>query len=252
MARKYDNPAKQTWRGWAWNQLQRRGVVAGSTVLVLAGDNAMDLAWAEKRGIHAIGVDFKNEFVKTYRRNGGIGICDNAHSQLFALKPDAVILDFTGGVTPKSLAFLRDCSRGCVAVIANFRRGQDTGYNPAGIEWIEKHRGRGALTKLVFNRMVELINDKNVDGDIHDAIISSLEDGSDEFILAMKEAYKPSYYSYKSQESKHSAYYDSIAISHPNPSVLKEIRDSTWCSDLGSKRKAAAAKALLTMRRNRN
>ena len=246
---KYNNPTKATWRGWAWNQMKKR-LPPGSRVLVLAGNSAGDLKWGQRHGFECVAIDVDQKCVDYWRKVGGIAVRDDLHSQVRALQPRGVIADMTGGIRGETVGMLFDAALICDAVVANLRRGQDKGIRHHNgtvvnhlanrrkrIELVAKHRG-----KIAFTYLAKLIAEDFLSTEFDESAFESIGDIT-----------KPSFYSYKSQESKRSAYYDSVALSTSSFELSLEQRELMSSGiDQQSKRKAAAAKALLTMQRSLN
>jgi hypothetical protein len=254
MGEVYDNATKDSWRGWAWNQLETRlgksYAYAPKKVCVLAGDIAGDLPHAVKRNIDCVAVDTSQNCVRRFRENGGVATNDGLHNQIIALQPDGIIADLVSGVTVNSCRMMIDATGVCDAVIFNLLRGRDKGMGEADLmmpsfygrekrlEYVGKHRGR---LLLLFAG----------------AVISEMwlgtEKGSrfvpDELFNYMK----PSFYSYRSVDS--GQYFDSVAVTTKDFRLgggKAEMDRLRTYAPVDSRRKAAAAKALLTSRRQRN
>jgi hypothetical protein len=248
MAEKYNNPTKDTWRGWAWNQIADRKVMPGETVMVLCGDGAFDYEVGRKKGFNVVGVDVAKHCVNIARNKGGVAICDTLQNQIVTIKPKAVIADMLGGCTSDTLATLFDAIGLCDVVVANLLRGRDRGIQelPGCIPSykgrvksmvpIGRHRGRISLVYLLT-----LMHQPTKDSPPVRRI------PWEEF-----ESFKPSYYTYKSKDSK-KLHYDSLAITTRHIGI-RNYDDQKLLSTIpkSSRRKAAAAKALLTMQRERN
>jgi len=251
MAEKYDNPTKDTWRGWAWNQISERMGKSYSyrpkTVCVLAGSIAADLRCAAKHNVNCVGVDFDSDCVACFRDSGGVAVQDSLQNQIFAMQPNGVIADLLCGCTPGAGSMLLDSIAASEAVVFNFLRGRDKGIQrfpsevpdytkrqPCAVE-VGKHRGRIAISIAG-----KLINELYYGASREDYFVPD----------KIWDKLRPSYYSYKSKDG--GQFFDSVAVS---------------CGDFGltdsgkkffrmqapekSKRKAAAAKALMTMARNK-
>jgi hypothetical protein len=262
MAEKYDNPTKETWRGWAWNEIARRGVMPGENVMVLCGEHGGDIDHARRRGLNVIGVDVNQGCVENFRTKGGIAVRDKLHRQVILQKPSALIADMLGGLTPSSFADVILLSPILTALVWNGLRGRDEGIGQiaeanhgkavpvykngrfAGKTLIERHRGKiGFVSYCCWVGQFMCESDGN-----------SVED---RFIDEVAKIARPSYYTYRTTESENATiYYDSLAMtmfdtrSRMLESTSIDLVDSLRCKK--SRRKAAAAKALLTMRRNRN
>lgn len=246
---KYSNPTKSTWRGWSWNQVTRRAgksyVHSKKTVCVLAGDSAGDASHAEKHKVRCVAIDYSIGNVMTYRKSGGVAIQDSLHNQLLALAPDSLIADFVNGITVENIGTMLDSVCVCDAVVFNFLRGRDPlgGKLAACADAVVpnydgrrslsvtcgKHRGRLATMLLAWTcaEMWYGIDreERFIPGDLFQKM-------------------KPSFYSYKSTDS--GQYFDSVALTTKDFRI-EESRD--WVTSLAppsSKRKAAAAKAVLT------
>lgn len=246
MAGKYDNPTKQTWRGWAWNQVHRR-VSPGSTVLCLAGDGGFDLEPGKKKGLVPVGIDRIQQNVRVFRRQGGVAICDDIHHQLFAMRPDAAILDFMGGLTDKNRKIIWDAFRICHCVVVNLMRGRDDVKTWRNARCQEKNRGKMCGLETAANIIRAAYDDDRTANEtwlyIDDCLQSSR--ASETLALSVLDTLEPAYYSYRSKDCRSAIYYDSVALTN-------QIRWDCFSTRPQSVRKAAAAKALLTMRRSKN
>lgn len=249
MAEKYNNPTKETWRGWAWNQIRSRGVLPGETVMVLCGEGGYDFEIARRKGYSVIGVDINSKCVDSFRAKGGIAVCDSLKDQLITIRPKALIADMLGGATSSTLGMLIDATAICDVVVFNLLRGRDNGIcempgsipkfsgRQKSLTEIGKHRGKIATTYLLWHYADEM--------------------GFGRFIPnSLFEATKPDFHSYRSKDSRN-LYYDSGALTTRKCTAIKngEACDLSVLSNFASRssnRKAAAAKALLTMRRRSN
>lgn len=266
---KYDNPTKQTWRGWAWNQLQSR-IPKQSTVMVLAGDAAADLEHARRRKFKCVAVDVDMKCVDTFRAAGGVAVQDKIHRQLMLINPDAAILDMLGGITPESWGNVMVSAQSCRAVVWNGLRGRDIGAGTtarrlASQKCPDYSTGRLSLTdyglhrgKLAFSALVGfywMATNKRI-GELFVSASNYRGPAAIEvpqwFELEMASILRPAYSSYRSKDSNQ--YFDSIAWTnlcgmreHLIGNGWGNLANTKKCNK--SKRKAAAAKALLTMGR---
>lgn len=263
----FDNDTKLCWRGWAWNQIAKR-VRPGGVVVVLAGECAMDLPKARKHGFECVGVDIDGECVDTFREAGGVAVQDVLHRQLLAIRPDGVIADMMGGVTENGWnSFVSASVCGASGVVWNGLRGRDSGIGKFAdlnrefrvpefstgrprLVQIEKHRGKIIWLNWCLNSWL-IVNGSQSDwiggGGPKTVDISGF---SDKFILELSKIGRPEYFSYRSKDS--GQFFDSVAFSClPGfRTNVVELANSYRCQR--SRRKAAAAKALLTRRRARN
>jgi hypothetical protein len=246
--RKYSNPVKSTWRGWSWNQVTQRSGKSYShsrkTVCVLAGDSAGDAIHAERHGVKCVAIDYDIGNVRTYRANGGAAIQDSLKNQLLAMAPDCVIADFVNGITFENLAIMIDSVAICDSVVFNFLRGRD----PIGGVMA---RSRAVVPNYIGRRKVDETTGK------HRGKLAALFigwacaemwygiDREERFIPGeIFEKMRPSFYSYKSQDS--GQYFDSIAITTKDFRIVESKEWVASLAPLASRRKAAAAKAVLT------
>lgn len=259
---RYNNATKATWRGWAWNQVAAR-VPRGSTVMVLCGDTAADEEAARKRGLYCVGVDRNEDCVVNFRDNGGIAVKDCISNQLIHQRPDAVILDFLGGLTPVSVSIFSLATLTCKAVAANFLRGRDTlgkqlsdTYGGMKLHSYVKdrptvvncgrHRGKVMYCTFLHNLVDQAWARRK--------ILSEVEEAN--FVKKFACKYRPCFYSYESKDSK-GLHYDSIVITSGLVSdetvagLEKASRMFTTKKGIESRRKAAACKAVLTMRKKK-
>jgi len=249
---RYSNATKATWRGWAWNQVASR-VPRGSTVMVLCGDTAADEFEARKRGLYCIGVDVKQDCIEAFRESGGIAVKDKVHRQIGMIKPEAVILDFMGGITPMSYGTCMYAAITCRCIVANFLRGRDRQGSDIcdavgdcmTVEYVKnrvkhtrinRHRGKA----FWFNEWTNCANSHG--------IVKTEE--VQEVCNKMLRQMKPCFYSYPSKDSP-GLYYDSFAVSSELLSTSEGIQWADIRRVKASKRKAAAAKALLTMKKQK-
>lgn len=250
---RYANATKATWRGWAWNQLASRMgksyKYSPKRVIVLAGDSSGDMPHAFKHRVECIAVDSKTNCVEKWRDDGGVGVCDSLKNQVCAIQPSGVIGDFVCGVTPDGAALLVDCMAICDAVVFNFLRGRDRGIRSFDgdiphyfdrkmlREPIGNHRGKiaviGAAMLLGENCGLIEQGDKFVPQSIFDKL-------------------RPSFYSYKSKDG--GQFFDSVAVTTKG-FILSSIHDKEAVrrvAPVSSRRKAAAAKAVLTAKRKKD
>jgi len=252
---KYANATKDTWRGWAWNQIESRigrsKHYAPKTVCVLAGDCAGDLPHAKKRGFECVGVDINENCVKTFRESGGIAVNGSLHFQAVAIQPDAVIADMLGGLTPKNLSVLIDCSVASKAVVINLLRGRDKGmrrfpeicktadYSTGRKKDIQvgNHRGCAIVMLLAQSCARDFGSEENLDN------------GFTYIPQWIVQKFKPCFYSYKSKDGNQ--WFDSVAITTAWLGANMEMRDiAKETVPKKQLQRAAAVKALITTRRN--
>jgi hypothetical protein len=259
---KYNNATKQTWRGWAWNRVAEK-LIPGQKVMVLVGDGSFDLSVGISKGFEVIGVDLQPDNVSKFRSLGGVAILDTIENQLYSFKPDAVIFDYTGGITKDRMRAVSDACRFCSVVVANFLRGRD----PLAVSLSrdlrpivsdgEKHRGRiaAAFTALdLSRRLFEGIDGLDDDrylymSDIRQDAIKGDGQKAIEFCMEMLRLHSPCYYSYRSKDSNQQ--FDSVCMSMP-ATVVAGVRPTVRADNLKSNRLAAAAKAVATKRREMN
>lgn len=260
---KYENQTKDVWRGWAWNQIEERCHDV-ERVMVLAGDSAQDIKHAERRGIQCIGVDTSAKFVGEFRKNGGVATKDSIENQLYLHTPDGVILDMTGGVAESTSELLSIASFSSRLVVWNGLRGRDV------------LGGKVANSKLGFARRLD-IDRKHRGAIAFDLWFSNIythgfmfryeqdrgpadEHTSRLIFHALMLRCKPCFYSYRSKDS--GQWFDSVAFTSPcsymgwgkennqSNQARKDIGSLMDAAEIptGSKRKAAAAKAIMTMK----
>lgn len=283
---KYDNDTKRTWRGWAWNQVSDR-VPKGSLVGVLCGDIAADSEVSKQKQLRIVGFDLSPCAVDTFRSKGSVAVCDDIGRQLNYIPMDGIILDELGGVSENSLGRFSVAMMRCKAVVANYLRGRDPfgAKNGALVSDLEipvigkdrrrvlrkvgKHRGAiaFALTKCVG---VADVIQWGLDDDFYHRLkieeklqCNGYAESLKEAVPICAESYKPQFYSYQSKDS--SQFFDSVAATGAGEGVPKWVgllnRLAAYRANKGnlqskaylkkqtsSKRKAAAAKAVLTMK----
>jgi hypothetical protein len=267
----YDNATKDTWRGWAWNQIQSR-VNPGSLVLCLCGDGGFDVSHANRRGFKVVGVDVQGTCVNKFREVGGIAVHDSFKNMVGALRPKGAVFDAMGGFTVNS--FFDHATHLWVldGFVWNGLRGRDREARfPDGLKRLpsykdgrksyvplDRHRGKQVFMYMVWvthavgwcvkefgDANLEHLNSKSVRQEIGFSFVASSED----LVEAVGWHMRPSYYSYKSKDSgKASLYFDSVALNGSGWIKSPEMVEL----NSKSRRKAAAAKALLTMQRQRN
>lgn len=222
---KFDNATKETWRGWAWNQLEKR-LPPGSLVVVLAGECAGDAPHAEKRGLRVVGVDTNMDCVRAFRKAGGVAIQGDVSKVVALLKPDALIADMLGGMTCHSMQpfyYARD-SR---AIVWNGLRGRDTHGGRVAAKYSlemvpEARNGRCRKTqiglhrgKLMFLQLLkwewETYLVERRPGDL--ATIRHIRNNVPEWFLDIQtRRMMPEYSSYRSPDGSGITYFDSIAV----------------------------------------
>lgn len=253
---KYQNATKDTWRGWAWNQIEARVGKSRSydkkLVCVLAGESAGDMPHAERRNFDCIAIDKNIDCVKTYRDKGGVAVQGDLVSQVLCHEPHAVIADMLGGATRKNIAGMLDLAICSKAVVLNLLRGRDKGMSELESQYlipdfssgrkqvvpIGKHRGAMAcfVVALAVAKEFKLVRED--------------EDGNTRLNGKVLEAFRPAFYSYKSKNG--GQVFDSVAISTdwleadmPMHDVAKKMVSKQ------QRNRAAAAKAILTMKNRR-
>lgn len=254
---KYDNGTKQTWRGWAWNQIASR-TKKNDLVMVLCGDSAADVPHAKKRDLRCVGVDIVEENVAKFRKAGGVAVHGKLHTTAFSMKPNAIIADMLGGLTERSAQTPLTLSHFCDAFVWNGLRGRDPiGGELSSIssglpipsfrngrmrfEEVGKHRGKILYAGIIssFWHVYEhgvAPSDDDFDG------TAAIPDW---FIRQVAKVHKPVFYSYRSKDG--GQYFDSMAISgHKKQKLWPELASNNRTSK--AKRRSAAAKAILTMR----
>jgi len=273
----YDNGTKETWRGWAWNQVASR-CIAGSAVGVLCGGIAADYEVSRKKGFTVIGVDTQEECVNTFRKKGGVAIKDDILSQMKFSKFEAIILDELGGLTKNSMYRFSRSGYQCQCIVANYLRGRDplavemqkhlNGFTvpvklkDRSVERIEVNKHRGVLA-WVWNR-APAVADIMAGLEEEEWGLFTLEEllGCSDYRPSFQEAIdyvagkeNPKFYSYKSKDS--GQYFDSVAFTGSGEGLPDQSSLSfseAWQKRHGlkthakSKRLAAAAKAVMTKR----
>lgn len=122
---RYSNNTKSTWRGWAWNRISEN-VPKGGSVLVLCGDGAFDTNEASRRGFNAHGFDLDNKKVQLFRDQGHIAYCTPVGFGSVAVRGDAAILDWTSGMTNRTLEETVSVIRSGISfLVVNFLRGRE-------------------------------------------------------------------------------------------------------------------------------
>jgi len=257
----YDNATKESARCWCWNQVCQR-VPKGSTVMVLIGDTDAELRESQKRGMVAIGVDRNNDCVKMFRKSGGVAINDDFLVQMKNIKPDAVILDGVSGYTKYAREFVAAASHYTRAIVWNGLRGRDS-HSKEGKEIYESFeirvfkKGRAVAKRQPgIHRAMLLYASyfyEEIAG-IHEycniSYPKEIETECGEFLYCVATmgeeimySNKPEFMTYRSKDS--GQYFDSGAWSTMLPiGRLDNSRHGTKASV----RKAAAAKAVVTMR----
>jgi hypothetical protein len=265
----YDNGTKEAWRGWAWNQVASR-VAPGSTVIAMCGDSGKDSEVARKKGFQCVGIDLVQQHVDTFRESGGVAVCDKLHRQLWALKPDAAILDMLGGLTTRSFVDPYCASLGCKAVVWNGLRGRDAGVGSLSRQlesnkftFLDFSSGRGV--RRIFGKhrghlaffLITQIGLCTYEGkhfiDSNGRLAFPPVHVKQWHLDMLARELRPAFNSYKSKDS--GQYFDSIAWSNPSGLARDfsngiQLANSDVCNQ--SRRKSAAAKAVLTKRRAMN
>jgi hypothetical protein len=235
--------------------------------MVLAGDSALDIDFARKRGFECVAVDVSQACVEKFRSKGGVAVNDKIHRQLINIKPDAVILDMLGGLTSASWATTVAAAMVCKAVVWNGLRARDLGAGRVsekiGECWIPDYTsGRRKTTKIGnhrgkmgFSALLQMHWDVYCGRPamrIGEGI--GLQVGSiipAEVVEAIASDLRPAFYSYRSKDSYNGQYFDSCAWTNmagvSDGMQGARLDNSRRCKS--SRRKSAAAKALLTMRR---
>lgn len=247
MAEMYDNPTKETWRGWAWNQIAAR-INPGSLVMTLCGQSDADAKCAIKRGFRVVGVDVNQKGVDAYRKAGHVAVCDKLHRQVFCIKPDAVIFDMLGGATKLSMGDPIQLSLFTRAAVWNGLRGRDIKVPTPTKQLLipDYTTGRKLRTSVGIHRgKLAWVHWAGV------VLAYAKVPLSEDYVNMLGELSRPAFQSYKSKDG--GQYFDSVAWTTSQLTVdpkLVGLNDSKRCNE--SKRKAAAAKALLTMQRRKN
>lgn len=257
----YDNATKDTWRGFVWNQVAdrlKRCPGAQQRVCVLAGDIAADREHATKRKLECVAVDCNLSAVKTFRKAGGVAVQDQLQNQLLALQPSAVIADLVSGLDFRVFRMFVTAQLLCDVVVFNLLRGRDKGMGEYArdianvglrvpevtgrrVRWVPvgKHRGRMLFAQGMRLTAKTVMSWQGMSLEAADAYL-------EKFCVAMS----PRFYSYQSKDS--SQYFDTVVVT---TQCLSKYNDSESrnllraCAPKVSRRRAAAAKALLTMRK---
>lgn len=271
---KYKNRTKKLWRRWAWNEMGRR-LPPGSSVMVYAGDSAMDYQEGLRRGFEVHAVDIVEENVKKFREEGGIATTDKFHRQQLAGPTDGAIIDALGGITDDSFRTpVGAANLFCKVIAWNGLRGRDpdavrltedkgdfTFYDftnpdkPRLTNANDKHRGKKAWLLMACHNYSIMAN-----GCFEDRLGLGIQVYNRDIIRTFSLMTKPAFYSYQSEDSNQ--IFDSVVFRsfHGGVDELRSIHKSTW--DISqckrqktlkkSKQRAAARKAVATARRNSN
>lgn len=262
----YDNATKETWRGFAWNQVSERlKRVPGSQqrVCVLAGDIAADRECATKRGLECVAVDCNLSAVKNYRRAGGVAIQDRLKNQILTLQPHALIADLVSGITPEVVSMYWSALGLCDVVVFNLLRGRDKGigdraqelaeanvqvpeYTGRHASWspIGKHRGRLLYIMGVAAQIDAYCKLKNISPTGVECVSAA-----NRVTNRIADEMRPRFYSYRSVDS--GQYFDTVVVTaynnskHADKLVREQIRNM---APKKSRQRTAAARAVLTRR----
>ena len=260
---RYDNPTKATWRGWAWNQIQQRSPKR-SLVMCLCGDAAKDLPYARKRRLRCVGVDVSKACVDKFREDGGVAVQGKLHMQACLIKPHAIIADMLGGITKTSSGNPLSLLPFCYGFVWNGLRGRD----PIGgqiaqaqqknlvpdcttgrLRWSKQanHRGK-ALFMMAVSYAWQMHSGLGVVGHSSAWKEAQMVQIPTEFVEKIGRLYRPCYSSYRSKDG--GQWFDSVAMTGlKQTSAYGEIDIKQSRKADVQKRRAAAAKALLTMGR---
>lgn len=271
----YDNGKKETWRGWAWNQIANRlgrSSLPISAGIYFPGPVDRDRQLAIKKGFsdaNLFAVDIDESCVKSVRSNGGIAVCGNAVMVLSDLhkrmKVDFVLFDFLGGPNAEKLIAFDLSFYMCRASVFNFMRGRD-GIDSVYLDeegnekivsckWAMKYYRdfnfipyfdakniRGSIEKhRGYMAAIHLVAQFIFEGTLNGKYYSTDEE---EYLLNyLLSSMKPSLYSYLSPSGM---VYDSIAINcqaiNPIPQDDRIKKNKAW------KRVAGRNKAMLAVR----
>jgi hypothetical protein len=166
----YDNATKDTWNGWAWNQIANRiavqwgggrldewrcksrrmrkaRILADKTVLYLCGPENRDKAFALKHGFredNVIAIDIIEKNIVVARKSGSLGISVPLEQLLLAWpkdwRIDAVLADYCGGFNDTSRVLMYSLwkcegiklhEKTLPVVVVNLQRGRDHQSNSA-------------------------------------------------------------------------------------------------------------------------
>ncbi len=277
----YDSGTKQSARCWCWNQVEQR-VPKNSLVMVLIDDTDFELKEGIRRGFRVVGIDKSKQSIEKGKASGGIAVRDDFINQMESLKPDAAIFDGVSGITKYAMALIDAARYTTRAVVWNGLRGRDKygGMMKSSVERSEfkihcykKGKPQGHVFPGLHRGMLlyskELVN-----------IIKDFDDLVDDFPFPYEEDplkawskperiqylcrfandvfmrhHKPEFMSYRSKDS--GQYFDAAAWTQNREFFGRndlDWRDRSLYESaaanrsLASKRKSAAAKALLTMR----
>lgn len=259
---RYTNATKATWRGWAWNQVQKRSPKR-ALVMCLCGDSAQDLQYAKKRGLRCVGVDMNKDCVATFRKAGGVAVQGQLSSMAMMVKPHAVIADMLGGITQRNAmdpvlllsffhGFVWNGLRGRDQIGASISRVQGNNlipdYSTGRCRWVEQGKHRG---KAVFMLAV------SVAWQAHIGMPLQIDDGNGcslehrevprWFVQFVGRLRRPCYASYRSKDG--GQWFDSVAMTGDKKTeMLGELEWRNSHKTRGKLRRAAAAKAMLTIR----
>lgn len=233
--------------------------------MVLIGDTDYEFHEARKRGMHAIGIDIRKESVDTFRKSGGIAICDDFVVQMKNIKPDAIIFDGVSGMTKYTITLVAQACLYTTAVVWNglrgrdkmakewqedfadfeidvYRKGRKVAKREAGI-----HRGMLMYSWAFYEEL------ENLDTFCELSYPPEITSKAGEMLWRVHKYRdfvmnhnKPEFMSYRSKDS--GQYFDTAAWTPimPAGNYLPGSHGSAR-----SRRKSAAAKALLTMQKSR-
>lgn len=236
----YDNPTKDSWRGWLWNRIverlpefrgampspgsaRMRQVTSQKTVLYLAGPDDGDRPHALKRGFaheNLIALDRCRTVVNKVRGRGVVAInadlCDSVSHWPHDWTLDVIVADFTCGFgkTAESLlqALLSSAAVTDRTVIAiNLLRGRD-GISNEMREWLcdelldeTKNRAVLWLTALLWDCSWFLTNDGKSRGRKPDDLM----------LRRMSEHANADWLSYPSRYERSAHWFDSAVFVFP-------------------------------------
>jgi hypothetical protein len=278
MNARYENGTKETWRGWVWNRLAEI-LPRGSRVLCLCGDTAGDLPLARKHKFSVVGIDVQRRCVDAFRAEGGTAAQMEIGDAILALQPDGVIIDAMGGITGNSFFKPFLWSLFPKVTVWNLLRGRDPDVEVIRADAQERNRA-----KLVWNYVLgtshlfyrdNCLSAQDMRAEYEEKVniiktlgrcviakgllLSAAKVGAERLVetcyiptrvWAMYERDgKPLFYSYRSKDS--GCVYDTCLWQNRGFVGLNwnrgSLKDAARLLPLAVRRKAAAAKALVTM-----
>ena len=280
---KYNNPIKQTARGWSWNRICERikskDARRRARVFCLIGDTTKELEAAKSKGFslfNVIGVDIRPEPVKAWREAGGLAVQAPLECVLALSKysPQAVIADFCGGLTEKSfntmvLALARTEYPGCVVI--NLLRGRDhidkfrmkglnkacDTFNKPELKQLTKKRSILVMYEL-FHRIYgpQIFSEIEETESLTKQQFRKVDELFETHWKKFVETLSPDFYDYKSADSNQ--YFDSLALNATGyPSTPEQVMNSGLFSLIKdydiqlAKRRMAALEAVRTKELNK-